>query len=100
MDVRAPGSSVHCIAVTRQRVTSGIGNTFEKYASEAEASNDVAGHAQSHDIAIKGKGLLHVGKGYYTGQRKFEFGSDRSLLVCSHRPSTNSSFPHQRAELH
>src|SRR5215467_8000244 len=52
------------------------------------------------DIAIKGKGLLHVGKGYYTGQRKFEFGSDRSLLVCSHRPSTNSSFPHQRAELH
>src|SRR5215472_17040256 len=95
-----PDSSVHCIAVTRQRVTSGIGNTFEKYASEAEASNDFADRAKSHDIAIKANGLLHVRKGYSTGQRKFEFGSDRSLLVCSHRPSTNSSFPHQKAELH
>jgi len=54
--------AVHaCVAGTRLRVTSRIGNKFETYASEAEASNEVArGEGKSHDIAIKGNGFLHV----------------------------------------
>jgi len=65
-----------CVAGTRQRVTSRIGNKFETYASEAVASNDVArGEGKSPDIAIKGNGFLMSVTEYYNGQMKFEFGS-------------------------